>query len=329
MGLFGAKKPGGAGGIDLAAAAAAVGAVAPLDREQTAWVVQRWLAAMAAAGLAIERVQPDLGLVAADGRTFYLNNLAALLARVDPGEWGDVIGRVVEQGAAPAPAAGAQGEDLLAALLPRVLAESNLDGKMLAALEPYSPPLGAGLLQLACVDTPERVETLFRGDRLAPFGGWDAVYPRLLANLRALRPAPAHDVLQPGAGAAGIHVWESDDDDFFGATRVLLLGELLAEAGDPLGPLGAVVAIPNRHYLMAHALRDQASLLACLPALAQLAPRAFSDGAGSLSPFVYYQRAPGALLEQVTVLGEDQGIEIQVRGEFAAAFEALGGPPRG
>jgi hypothetical protein len=297
--------------------------VAPLDQAQTAWLVERWMGGMKAAGVAIDGARPD-GALTAGGWSYYLDNLAASLAQLPLEQWSQAVDRAVNQTVAPGVAPEADGEELLAALYPRVLMEASLGEEILAFFEPYAPPLGPGLVQVAAIDTPERVETLFAGDRLAPLGGWTAIYPRLLANLRALgRPQEA--ILRPesGNGAQSIHLWESDPDDFFGATRILLLDELLAEAGDPPGPLGAVVAIPARTHLLAHVLRDRASLITCLNGLAALTQQIFHDEPGSLSPFVYYRPSPGAPLQQLTVPGEDGQLRVEVRGAFADALGAL------
>ncbi|MDR2565102.1 MAG: hypothetical protein LBC97_03395 [Bifidobacteriaceae bacterium] len=324
MALFGRRKKGGGHGSEAQLIVAAIGAVPPLTEADMGWLVERWVAGMRAGGVTIRNVDSDGSLTGSNGRDYYLDNLAQTLAQLPRNEWEEAVAGAVRSSLVPFVKEGSLGpEELARSLYPRVTPLDSFTPEMMARADWYGPAVAPGLALRACLDTPESVQQVFSAKTLAPLGGWDAVYPRLLENLRALRPAPAHTLSQVDGALEGIHSWESHLDDYFGATRVLLLDELLAEVGCAPGPAGTLVSMPTRHSLMVHVLRDRQSLLKCLGAMVRVTPRLYGEGPGPVSPFVYHRPGPEFPWQQLNERAEDGRMAVMVRGRFAESLAEL------
>lgn len=284
-----------------------------LSAEQADWLRARVVADLAAAGLPVEARGDHL--VATDGNVYGLGNLAAMVAAAPRRERDAVV------------ATHARGilamrefrepetlEEITGIVVARVLPDDPAH----APRDPdgyAGPDLGPGLVVRASLDFPTHVATL---TDLSPFGGWAVVEPYATANLRAL-PAPDHQVLRP-APDAEVHVFASDD--LFGASRLLLLDDLLASQLRLERPAhGVLVAVPHRHLLAVHVLAGP-EVTHAMSTLIQLA-RGEHDGPGPVSPEVYY-RAPDGTLQQITGPAEDGGVAVLVTGAFAEAMAALG-----
>lgn len=113
---------------------------------------------------------------------------------------------------------------------------------------------------------------------------------------------PSHDLFQLGlrnvrseglltlerialSNGASVDQFE-DPDNYFGASHALLLHEYF----DPLPELGILIAIPHRHGMVVHPIRDQ-SARTSLGALFYLTPRLYEQGPGSISQGIYWYRA--------------------------------------
>lgn len=145
-------------------------------------------------------------------------------------------------------------------------------------------PYDGSLVLLPAYDLPDVVRTVTEPERL---GGWDAIWPVALENLRRL-PAPHHTLLAPKSrpGVRG-HVFESGD--WFGASRVLILDELLARVPDtPPAVDGLLVATPNRSTVLVHVIEGP-GVAAALEYLAFVADQLCAPEAGPLSPVVSYR----------------------------------------
>lgn len=285
----------------------------PLTRELADWLRERVVAELAGLGLPVEARGDHL--VAADGQVYGLGNLAATLAAAQRRERERVV------------ATHARGilamrdfrepttlEEITGIVVARVLPDHPVH----TPRDPDAsagPTLGPGLVVRASLDFPTHVSTL---TDLAPFGGWAAVEPYATANLRAL-PAPDHEVLRPVRDAE-VHVFASDD--LFGASRLLLLDDLLSGRLHRERPAhGVLVAVPNRHLLAVHVLAGP-EVMRAMSTLVQLARGEF-EGPGPVSPEVYH-RSPDGTMQQVTGPGADGGVEVHVTGAFGDAMAALG-----
>lgn len=109
-------------------------------------------------------------------------------------------------------------------------------------------------------------------------------------GLRALRQ-PQHETLT--AGRAKVESFVADD--VFGASRLLVLDELLAETLLVERPShGTLVVVPNRHLLAVHVLASVRAIPAALGLLGELAVVEHRI-AEPLSPWVYFRAADGRL----------------------------------
>lgn len=178
----------------------------------------------------------------------------------------------------------------------------------LLAARPFAP----GLIEAVVVDTPTTVRTLTR----AEVARWRVPDEELFALGRA--NVHADGLLQREELPAGspeepavtvLHDWT-----FYAATHVLWLEEYL-----PLGPLGALVALPGRGMVLALALRparDGEVLARAAARLHARADRGFREGPGSLSRRLYWWRQGGLTpLEQ----GEDGRTPVLPEGLLLAA----------
>ncbi|MCL2467801.1 MAG: hypothetical protein FWF02_10405 [Micrococcales bacterium] len=109
-------------------------------------------------------------------------------------------------------------------------------------------------------------------------------------GLRALRK-PRHETLT--AGRANVETFVADD--VFGASRLLILDELLAETLLIERPShGMLVVVPNRHLVAVHILESVRSIPAALGLLGELAVIEYRI-AEPVSPWVYFRAPDGRL----------------------------------
>ncbi|MCL2422440.1 MAG: hypothetical protein FWD11_00870 [Micrococcales bacterium] len=121
-------------------------------------------------------------------------------------------------------------------------------------------------------------------------GGSDLCRRAAMDGLRALR-RPKHKTIT--AGPATVETFIADD--VFGASRLLMLDELLAETLLVERPShGTLVVVPNRHMVAVHILESVRSIPAALRILGELAVAEYRIGE-PLSPWVYFRAADGRL----------------------------------
>lgn len=179
-----------------------------------------------------------------------------------------------------------------------------------------------GILALPAVDRPTHVHELLHADRFAHLGDYAAVSAIGLANLRAL-PAPSVESLRADEARPDsvVHIFIADD--FFGASRVLLLDELLASALHVEGaPHGCLVAVPNRHVLAVHIL-EGVGVVAASRVLMDLGASQCATSPGPISPDVYYLPVRG-MGQRVGYVEDDGAARFVVEGRLQEAFVALG-----
>lgn len=127
----------------------------------------------------------------------------------------------------------------------------------------------------------------------------------------------------------GLETLEFDDgvrcdallgDSFFVTSHLLVLDEYL----DPVPPMGALVAVPNRHTLLFAPILDY-SILETLMAMVLLSHRRYEDGPGSLVPTVFWWR-DGDLVPLPAEVG-DEGVQFFPPQEFVeGCLERLAKP---
>jgi hypothetical protein len=227
-----------------------------------------------------------------------------------------LLARIPDGTAAPPgpPSSGEARAFTLAQLLPRVL---RADARLPFPVPRYAADLGGGLRVVAAVDKEEVVETLFRDDALAAHGSWRTLFPAALANLRSL-PPPLHEVAAnlPPTAPEAFHLFTADD--YFGASRIVIVGELLARVGCPERGTGVVVAVPARDLLIAHVPSGEGTAQA-VRAMAGFAARWFHADASGVSPWLYYRQAPGHPFEQISAV-RDGRLTLRPTPAFTGVF---------
>lgn len=286
----------------------------PLTVDQAERLRSAALRAWEEAGFPSPQVQGD-HVVDGTGAVYGLANLAALVATLPRRQWADAIHHHARTLAQIDRDEDPQTLDEVRHLLvARVVHPADLP-------DPDSPGAGpalaTNLVVRAALDLPTHVAILHDGTR---YGGWSATGPDALANLGRL-PAPEHSTLDAGDGAV-VHCFYAED--FFGASRLLMLDQLLAtHAAVELPEHGVLVVVPHRHLLAAHVLQD-ASAVRAMSTLVALAEGG-RDVAGALSADVYY-RSPDGALQVVTEHDGDGRTRVVVDGAFADAMAGLGLP---
>ncbi|WP_282070787.1 hypothetical protein [Janibacter hoylei] len=246
-------------------------------------------------------------LEADDGEVFGLHNLAAAAARAPEKEWPQMVGTHLD------------------VLLDKPVTEGPPDpGSVLVRLhrpeEMPSPPEYAapevlpGLLAVLAIDTPTHVAEPMHLPEVLP--DVQTGMQLALSNLRDL-PAPDHDsvLVDQDDPTSRVHVLVTDD--YFGASRVLVLDEVLEQAGIASPPGGLLLAIPFRHVLVVLPVAGP-GVLPGLQWLAQFAAGEFETQPGPVTPHVYHRAADGST-SVITRRGEG-GIDVVVEGAFARAF---------
>lgn len=109
-------------------------------------------------------------------------------------------------------------------------------------------------------------------------------------------------------------------DSFFVTSRLLVLEQHL----DPITPMGALVAVPNRHTMLYAPIVDL-TVVDTLQAMAILSQRRHAEGPGSLSPTLYWWRDGHLLALPVEV--DDDGVRFFPPNEFVeGCLERLAKP---
>ncbi len=288
-----------------------------LSREDAATLVH--LARQTFAEHGRETVPDGSGALDGDGQVHGLANLAATLSTVPRGRWSAMVRQhVATMMRANDTVDPTTLEQARAILLPKIRMVQDIP----APVPDYAPEVLPGVLAVAALDYPTHVSELLADARIEELGGWDAVREVAWQNLRQL-PAPARQdvAADPERDDATVHVLTSTD--FFGASRVLVLDEVLAGMGIERPSHGVLVCVPNRHLLALHVLRG-VGVVAAMNVMVQLARGECDGRPGPVSPHVYYRAVDGQT-QQVTRVDPEQGsIAVEVTGPLQEAFVGLG-----
>ncbi|GAA2246221.1 hypothetical protein GCM10010232_36720 [Streptomyces amakusaensis] len=255
------------------------------------------------------------------GRQFGLANLAAVLHNDDrgPRAWPELVrrhvGMVLRTMDAPSALDTLSTEQIRSQLYPRVLGSEGFDPENFD----YARSPAPGLYEIIALDLPESVMML-TDDALEPLGSLRYLREQALYNLRGL-PVEGHESVK---GDAGMRFEVILGDSFYTASRVLTLESVVRETtGEELTPDGALVAIPFRHQLAFHVIKD-AGAIPALNAMAAFAATGYVDTPGAISPFVYWWRE--GTLTQLSAREEDgEGLRIVVGDDFQELLERLRG----
>ncbi|MGW2257043.1 hypothetical protein ACWEJP_00395 [Streptomyces sp. NPDC004749] len=253
------------------------------------------------------------------GRQFGLGNLAAVCHNDDRGPrvWGDLArrhaGMVLRTMDGPSALDTLPPEQIRAQLYPRVISEDGLDPQTFG----YARSVAPGLYEVLALDLPESVMML-TDEALEPLGDIQQLRDRALGNLRDL-PVEGRETVKDSGGTRFEVVL---GDSFYTASRVLALDTVVRQVtGQRIPPEGALVAMPFRHQLAFHVIRDT-TMIPSLNAMASFAASGYEDTPGAISPYVYWWR--GGTLTQLSDEDEDgDGLRIVVGEEFQELLERL------
>jgi hypothetical protein len=143
-----------------------------------------------------------------------------------------------------------------------------------------------GLVETLVYDLPGSVRSV-PPDHARRWGLGEAELFRIaLENVRA-EPRPAVQAFDVEGGAA-FHALVGDS--FFTASHALFLEEYLRPAPEH----GAVVAVPHRHAVLYHAIRDMRVMLA-IQSMIPVAFGMYQEGPGSISAGLYWWQGAGRL----------------------------------
>jgi hypothetical protein len=180
-------------------------------------------------------------------------------------------------------------------------------------------PLAEGLVATLVYDLPSSVCSVDRGATAAWGLDDDALFDLALQNV-AREPAPSVRSVDLGGGAILTAVL---GETFFTASQALRLQHFL----DAPPPHGALVALPHRHCLLFHPIRD-GRVIQAVNGIIPMAFGMFREGPGSISPSLYWWRAG-----QFTLLPSEMTeahMTFTPPAAFVAVLEKLGSTrPRG
>ncbi|MEV6654463.1 hypothetical protein [Streptomyces sp. NPDC051219] len=253
------------------------------------------------------------------GRQFGLGNLAAVCHNDDRGPrvWAEVarehVGMVLRTMDAPSALDTLPAEQIRAQLYPRVIGSEGFNPHAFD----YARPLAPGLHEIIALDLPESVMML-TDEALEPIGEVRELRARALENLREL-PVEGHEVVK---NSEGMRFDVLVGDSFYTASRVLVLDDLVQRVtGRRLGADGALVAMPFRHQLAFHAIRD-VGVIQALSGMAGFAAAGYQDTPGAISPYVYWWRN-GELIQLSDRDEDGDGLRIVVGEDFQELLERL------
>ncbi|MHA6758827.1 hypothetical protein [Streptacidiphilus sp. PAMC 29251] len=202
-------------------------------------------------------------------------------------------------------------EQLLAQLYPRFIPGDPANVKAFG----YGRPSVPGLLEVLALDLPETVDML-TADSLSELGEIPALRERAFENLRAVR-VDKHKVVREKDGT---HVHLLAGRSYFIASLALVLDEVVGRyTKGAAAPDGVLVALPHRHQLAFHVVRDR-SVAPSLQALARFAAAGYAESPGALSPSVFWWHEGG--FTQVATQNST-GLHIQLSQEAMDLTERL------
>lgn len=252
-------------------------------------------------------------VVDADGATFGLWNLAVSVADEPNRKWPSIVAAHVRRLATAEPSVDALSDDeLRSRLVLRLAASASLPEPAWFAT---APTLADDLRELLVLDFPETVVTPHEADFAArgDLDEWRAVGRANLWHMMRSEPREHHTLARGDGG----HFEALMGDSVYTASMAIFLPELLSLAGFADAGRGVLVTVPFRHQVAFRVIDGPEAALA-LTNLFRFGIAGYNDGAGPLSPHVYWVK--DARWTRITDQDED-GAKIMVSPELAEALE--------
>ncbi len=209
-------------------------------------------------------------------------------------------------------ALGGDFEAVKSLLRVRLLADESMGGVSLSDIG-GSRAFAPGILMALVYDFPDSTASVPPNH----VESWpleaDAVWALAIDNVR-LEPQPTRQDMPAQSGVFTMTL----GDSFYVASRALRLADEL-----PPGTVDAVFAVPNRHMLLWHAIRDL-SVVGAMQGMTLVTARAFLDGPGSISNQLYWWHDGQVVHLPVSPQGDS--IAFIPPDEFMAFLDTLAAP---
>lgn len=165
-----------------------------------------------------------------------------------------------------------------------------------------------GLEVLLAIDSPRSVSLVQNPAQLTALGPLEHLFAAAEQNLAAL-PVPAPEPIEVEADDQPLTIYVFEFEDYFGASRLLHLAELVREHIGP-APYGVVASIPDRQALMV-AILDEGPVLGTINTFVNMTQNVYDSADGPISREVYYQRDDNAP-EPIAHLQDNDTVYVKV-----------------
>lgn len=265
-----------------------------------------------------ERVEISAGVVVRGGLHFGLENLAQLCSRVPRDEWSLAVEQhfvSLERARVEQAEWDERGVDFAWAaerLLLRVYPRDFLDdGRADWLVHRMDLP---GTATILVADLPSSVLTLKRD----VVDGWGRSAEELFSlALDQLADQCPVDLEWTELVAGSLAVAVLSAEHLYAATHALRLGEW----PELVGPHGTLLAVPNRHTLIAYPIEDQ-RVLGAVQRLVPLVQRMFEQGPGSIAEHLFWRRTDGRF-ERQECRGTGEAVRMHPSPGFAKMLAGL------
>jgi hypothetical protein len=174
-------------------------------------------------------------------------------------------------------------------------------------------PLAEDLVMALAIDLPTTVRTTTQDD----IDHWALPLDELVAiaasNMADEMRTYERQTIPTKAGST---IEASVGDTFFVSSQAYRFGDFVGDA-----PFGALIALPNRHLLLWHVIRDARATLDAVQAMVGIADGAYREGPGSLTPELYWWR--DATWTRIPATVSKKGMDIAPPDAFVALLNTL------
>src|SRR3954447_620480 len=254
------------------------------------------------------------GIVADRDVRFGLQNLAQK-CRAEPREsWPQIVRDHFDSLFAPGNTLESLTPDQASAALRARLLEDDFMAHV--DWEPVTRRVAEDLQLVLAYDLPDQVVIAAR-ERLMELGDEPELWERAIAQTRAEPGIQIERIeVQANDQLDRVPLWTVVGDSFFTAAHALWADEL----DPPTAALGTLVAVPNRHVVLAHPIRDD-SVIGVLSHMISLAARFHREGPGSISSDLYWLR--DGQLTRLRAWEDDDGLHFEPGREFESILGSL------
>ena len=181
----------------------------------------------------------------------------------------------------------------------------------------YAREFSDDVVEIYNLDLPETVHVL-DDEGLEQLGGRSVIEPIARRNLLGVLDGIQVESLSSGEVNFDVVLSES----MFTASIVLEMAALKQRLGIEDAPHGILIAVPYRFQVALHVIRD-ATVVPSLNAMVGFAINGFVEGAGPLSPHVFWWH--GGSFDQLTRTDDDGRLSVAVSTEFQDVLESVVG----